>query len=162
MTIKFVTLGVYGFTEADFFATLLAHGVDTFCDIRLRRGMRGAKYAFVNSTYLQTKLQELGITYVHHKELAPTPEVRRKQQADDKSEKVKKRERQTLSQAFIQAYTEELLAGFDAAAFVGSFGPQANKVALFCVEREPEACHRSLVAQKLADALGIEVEHLTP
>jgi len=35
-------------------------------------------------------------------------------------------------------------------------------VALFCVEREPAACHRSLLAERLGKDLGIEVEHIIP
>lgn len=159
---KFVTIGVYGFDEASFFNTLLEEGVDMFCDIRQRRGVRGAQYAFVNSLYLQKKLQDLAIGYIHYKPLAPSKTVRRKQEDDDKKQKVKKRERPNLSPAFIAAYEAECLAEFDAPAFVNSFDSAVKKVVLFCVEREPEACHRSLVAQKLSEDVGIQVEHLTP
>jgi hypothetical protein len=34
--------------------------------------------------------------------------------------------------------------------------------ALLWVERDPEACHRSLVAQWLAERHGVTVEHLLP
>ncbi len=159
---KFVTIGVYGFDEVSLFKALLDQGVDMFCDIRQRRSVRGAKYAFVNSLYLQKKLQDLEIQYLHYKPLAPTKTVRRRQKDDDKTQKVKKRERQTLSPSFIEAYETECLVEFDAVAFVNSFDPAVKKVALFCVEREPEACHRSLVAQKLFADVGIQVEHLTP
>ena len=47
--LKFVTLGVYGFTPSAFFEALQRAGVDTFCDIRWRRGVRGREYAFANS-----------------------------------------------------------------------------------------------------------------
>ncbi len=162
MTAEFITMGVYGFNETGFFNILLALDVDTFCDIRLHRGMRGARYSFVNSTYLQKKLQDLGINYIHYKELAPSKEVRSKQKEADKNKQVQKRARQSLSQSFIQAYEDECLANFDSEAFVNSFGPEAKKVVLFCVEREPEACHRSLVAKKLVNDLGIQVEHIIP
>jgi uncharacterized protein (DUF488 family) len=159
---ELITIGVYGYDEETFFKALLDAGVDTFCDIRLRRGMRGSKYAFVNSTYLQQKLQELGISYVHHKELAPSREIRRQQEIIDKQERVKKRERETLSPAFIQAYQEHYLADFDPITFINSFGPNAQKIVLFCVERQPEACHRSLVADKLAGDLELSLTHLQP
>jgi len=159
---EFVTLGVYGFDEEQFFNMLLEHRVDLFCDIRQRRGVRGAKYTFVNSLYLQKKLQMLEIRYCHRKDLAPSKAVRHKQDQVDAQQKIKKRERQSLSPVFIAAYEAECLAEFDALAFVHSFDPAVKKVALFCVEREPEACHRSLVAKKLVDEAGIHVEHLTP
>ena len=31
-----------------------------------------------------------------------------------------------------------------------------------CVERDPEACHRSLIADRLAKEYGVEVIHLRP
>jgi hypothetical protein len=33
---------------------------------------------------------------------------------------------------------------------------------LFCVERDPEACHRSLIAERLADEYGLSILHLRP
>ncbi|HRO91039.1 MAG TPA: hypothetical protein PLC06_11125 [Promineifilum sp.] len=35
-------------------------------------------------------------------------------------------------------------------------------MALMCVEREPAACHRSLLAERLRQAWGVEVVHLVP
>jgi hypothetical protein len=83
MTDKIVTIGVYGFNEAGFFKALLDAKVDTFCDIRLRRGMRGSQYAFVNSVRLQNKLAELGIRYFHLKQLAPSQNIRDRQKEED-------------------------------------------------------------------------------
>jgi hypothetical protein len=33
---------------------------------------------------------------------------------------------------------------------------------LFCVERDPEACHRSLIAERLESELGFQIAHLRP
>jgi hypothetical protein len=33
---------------------------------------------------------------------------------------------------------------------------------MLCVERDPEACHRSLVAERLEAEHGVEVVHLRP
>ena len=159
---RIYTIGVYGSDEADFFEALLEHKIDTFCDLRARRGMRGARYAFVNSKYLQEKLKALGIRYFHYKHLAPSKAARDRQKQVDQRKKVKKRERQQLSPAFVEAYERETLLGFDATGFVDSFGPDAHRVVLFCVEREPEACHRSLVARRLAHDLSAQVEHIFP
>ena len=71
-----MTLGVYGFTAEAFFEALQRAGVDTFCDIRWRRGVRGREYAFANSGRLQQRLGELGMRYLHLRELAPTPALR--------------------------------------------------------------------------------------
>ena len=159
---RIITLGVYGATEAGFFGALQAAGVDTFCDIRLRRGVRGRDYAFVNSTRLQARLAELHIRYLHFKELAPSRALRARQSAADKSSHTAKRKRTGLGELFVTGYCEERLQSFDSGKFLEQLGPQARVVALFCVERAPAACHRSLVAQRLQTDLGIEVVHLTP
>ncbi|HEX9735328.1 MAG TPA: DUF488 family protein [Thermoanaerobaculia bacterium] len=70
--IRIVTIGVYGFDEEGFFLALTNAGVDTFCDVRRRRGLRGSTYAFANSRRLQDRLATVGIRYVHVKELAPS------------------------------------------------------------------------------------------
>lgn len=157
-----VTIGVYGSDEASFFAALQQAGVDVFVDIRSRRGVRGAAYAFANSQRLQTRLAELGIRYLHRPDLAPGPETRGQQYAADKAGKTAKRQRTVLDPAFAAAYRQERLAGFASAQFLADLGPDAQVIALFCVEREPAACHRSLLATRLQRELGVEVRHLLP
>ncbi|HET9999275.1 MAG TPA: DUF488 domain-containing protein [Ktedonobacteraceae bacterium] len=160
MSPKIVTIGVYGFDEQGFFKALLDAKIDIFCDIRLRRGMRGSIYAFANSTYLQRRLGESGIRYLHIKELAPNQAIREQQQQEDKKLGIAKRTRKELGQAFIQAYERECLASFDSGEFIKQVGQDAKVIGLFCVEREPEACHRSLAAQKLARDLDMPVDHI--
>ena len=155
-----MTLGVYGVTEADFFAALQNAGVDTFCDIRWRRGVRGKDYAFVNSKRLQKRLAELGIRYLHFRELAPSPALRQRQAEADKAGRTTKRKRTVLSEAFIAGYHAECLAAFDSRKLAGQLPAEARTIALFCVEREPTACHRSLLAARLQQDLGVEVIHL--
>jgi hypothetical protein len=162
MTLDIVTIGAYGWDEEDFFRALTRAQVDLFCDIRARRGVRGSAYAFANSERLQARLAEEGIRYLHCKELAPSAETRAAQYAVDRAAKVAKRQRAVLSPAFADAYRRERLEDFDSAAFVASLGPGAQVVALFCVEGEPAACHRSLLAARLAQDLGAEVVHLLP
>jgi uncharacterized protein (DUF488 family) len=162
MKLKIVTIGVFGFSEEAFFSALQAAQVDTFCDIRQRRGVRGATYAFCNSQRLQTRLAGLGIRYIHRKDLAPTVSVRQVQYDADKANNVAKRQRTALGPAFITAYQEEILAAFEPQSLLDDLDPTARVVALFCVEREPAACHRSLVAAKLQQGLGIEVENILP
>jgi hypothetical protein len=156
------TIGAFGFTEAGFFDALQNAGVDTFCDIRARRGVRGSEYAFVNSTRLQARLAELEIAYRHHLDLAPEPQNRELQYSKDKEAKIAKRKRTELSPEFAHAYSESRLTEFDSAVFLTELRPEARRIALFCVEREPAACHRSLVAERLASDLSLPVTHLLP
>ena len=159
---KIVTIGVYGFDEDSFFEALCKAKVDTFCDIRSRRGVRGSTYAFANSLRLQARLAELGIRYLYRKDLAPTKAIRDRQAAADKATKTAKRKRTTLGEAFITAYCNECLAAFDSHSLLDDLEADAQVVALFCVEKDPEACHRSLVADKLAEELKLEVEDIVP
>ena len=159
---EIITVGAYGWDAERFFEALRDAGVDTFCDIRARRGVRGPEYAFANSVRLQARLAELGIRYIHRGDLAPSPATRGQQHAADLASHTARRQRAALSPGFVDAYRREQLAGFDSQAFVTGLGAEARVVALFCVEREPAACHRSLLAEKLARDLGIDVRHLAP
>lgn len=160
--LKIVTIGVYGFEQDSFYRALQDAGVDVLIDIRQRRGVRGARYAFANSRRLQARLAELDIRYLHRKDLAPTPAVREEQKRADQASKVAKRQRTELAPAFVEAFEQEVLAHFEPQTLLDDLEPGERVVALLCVEREPAACHRSLVAERLAQALGLEVEHILP
>jgi hypothetical protein len=159
-TPEFVTIGVYGANESAFFGALQRGRVDTFCDIRWRRGLRGEEYAFANSKRLQKRLTELGIRYLHIRDVAPSPALRQAQAAADKAANLAKRKRTVLGDAFIEGYQRECLEDFDSRKFIERIGPEAKVVALFCVEREAAACHRSLLGERLQKDLGVKVHHL--
>ncbi len=159
---EFITIGAYGWDAERFFSALVEAGVDTFCDIRQRRGVRGPDYVFANSRRLQARLAELGIRYLYCRELAPSQSTRIEQYAADKAARTSKRLRTGLSPAFVEAYRRERLAAFDSAQFLASLGTDVRVVALFCVERDAQACHRSLLTERLAGDLGAPVKHITP
>lgn len=161
MTPEIVTIGAFGWTEERFFSALSASGADVFCDLRRRRGVRGSEYAFVNSKRLQSKLGLLGIRYFHFLDLAPTPAVRACQHVADAEDGVRKRDRSILAGTFIAAYRQACMTAFSAPVFLSQVTP-FNKIALFCVEKMPGACHRSIVAEELAKSAGARVEHLLP
>ena len=105
---RITTIGGYGFTEAGFIGALQKADVDTFVDVRQRRGMRGARYAFLNSSRLQSLLALAGIRYVHALDLAPSPSVRDAQKEDDRALGVAKRDRAVFPPAFVQKYKSEI------------------------------------------------------
>lgn len=157
---KFFTIGVYNSTEQEYFKKLTDNNIDTFCDIRQRRGVRGSQYAFVNSNRLQARLNDLDIKYGHIIDLAPTTDIRELQKEVDNQQGELKRERNKLGQAFTLAYKDRILSKFDFDSFIDKLDEVgANKVVLFCVEEKPEACHRSIVTDKL-QKLGYEITHL--
>jgi uncharacterized protein (DUF488 family) len=115
------------------------------------RGVRGREYAWANAQRLKAALADAGIAYEHRKELAPTTELRQLQYAEDDRLGVGKRSRHELAPAYVDGYRREILDQADLDAVVARM-PDDRTTALLCVERDPEACHRSLVAVELAEA----------
>lgn len=162
MLLEILTIGVYGFTEASFFNSITQSGTDCFVDIRQRRGLRGAQYAFANSTRLQNQLELNGIKYRHLHLLAPTEEVRETQRIADQQQCNSKRSREKLSQSFIKAYTECCLSCCQPGLVLKLLPIETQRPLLFCVERLPDACHRSLVADWLSKSSNVPVRHIHP
>ena len=91
----------------------------------------------------------LATEYRHLKELAPTTELRQLQYSEDARAGVGKRSRTQLAPAYVERYTREILDPARPSAGSG-------------VERDPEACHRSLIAERVAAEHGVAVTHLRP
>jgi uncharacterized protein (DUF488 family) len=158
---RMATIGVYGFDAAAFLDALRSAGVPLLVDVRQRRGVRGREYAWANSLRLQAALAEAGIAYQHWPSLAPTTELRHLQYAEDARLGVGKRSRVTLAPEYVERYTREILDAADLDGLVDRL-PDEGARALMCVERDPEACHRSLIAARLAEDFGVAIEHLRP
>ena len=158
---RVVTIGVYGLSLEAFLEALRNAHVRVLFDVRQRRGVRGSEYSWANAKRLQAALAEAGIAYEHHAELAPTTELRQLQYAEDDRQGVGKRSRAELAPQYRDRYIAEILDQADLDAVVASL-PEAGAGALFCVERDPEACHRSLVAKRLEAEHGVAVTHLRP
>jgi uncharacterized protein (DUF488 family) len=158
---ELATIGVYGFDGDSFLAALRGAGVTCLLDVRQRRGVRGPEYAWANSQRLQAALSEAGIAYEHHRELAPTTELRQLQYREDDRLGVGKRSRSELATEYVRRYREEILDQVDLEPIVESL-PRGGAAALLCVERDPEACHRSLIAERMTKRHGLSVRHIRP
>lgn len=155
------TIGVYCFDADSFIATLRRAQVTLLVDVRQRRGVRGPHFSWANSRRLQTLLADTGIAYSHHRELAPTTELRHLQYREDDRQGVGKRSRERLAPAYVERYMNEILNPAPLDDLVAEISG-TSRAALFCVECEPLACHRSLIAQRLADEFGFQTVHLLP
>jgi uncharacterized protein (DUF488 family) len=158
---RVVTIGVYGWDLPSFLDALAAADVRLLLDVRQRRGVRGPEYAWANSARLQAALAGAGVAYEHHKELAPTTELRHLQYAEDARLGEGKRSRTVLAPEYAIRYTREILDQAPLGAVADEL-PAHGAAALFCVERDPEACHRSIVADRLVAEHDIAVTHLRP
>ncbi len=155
------TIGVYGFTAQTFLDALHEADVRVVLDVRQRRGVRGSGYAWANSARLQAALAEAGVAYRHEPELAPTTELRQLQYREDAKQGVGKRSRAELAPEYRDRYIAEILDRVDLGPLVADL-PEEGASAPLCVERDPEACHRSLIAERLAAEYGLPVVHLRP
>ncbi len=154
------TIGVYGFDRDSFLQALTDADIGLLLDVRQRRGVRGSQYAWANARRLQAALADAGIGYTHLKELAPTTELRQLQYREDERLGEGKRARTVLAPEYARRYTEEILDRADLGSVVQWIGK--SSAALLCVERDPEACHRSLIAARLRRDWDFTVEHLRP
>jgi Protein of unknown function, DUF488 len=74
---------------------------------------------------------------------------------------VGKRSRVELASEYRERYLREILDRADLGRLVSEL-PRAGAGALLCVERDPEACHRALIADRVATDYGVSVMHLRP
>ena len=155
------TIGVYEASLETFLRALHDADVQLVIDVRQRRGVRGREYAWANAQPLQAALLRERIAYSHRKELAPTTDLRQAQYAEDERLGVGKRSRTQLAPVYVERYRREILDHADLGAIVDEMPDNATS-ALLCVERDPEACHRSLVAAELAREFGLPVVHVYP
>jgi uncharacterized protein (DUF488 family) len=159
--VRILTLGVYGFTEETFLAALRAAKPDVFVDTRRRRGVRGRQYAFANAQRLRDHLADLGIRYVHRLDLAPTEAMVKAQGEVDREAGIRRHDRATLSPVLAEGYWERVIDQLDAPALLAELGhPEAPL--FFCVEGDPHACHRLLLANEIARQTAAPVENLVP
>jgi uncharacterized protein (DUF488 family) len=152
---------VYGWTLDSLLDALRKADVRLVMDVRQRRGVRGSEYAWANAKRLESALDHAGIAYAHHKELAPTTELRQLQYREDDRAGVGKRSRAELAPEYVERYTKDVLGQVDLRQLVDEL-PDDGATALMCVERDPEGCHRSLIAERLERELGVPVTHLRP
>jgi uncharacterized protein (DUF488 family) len=155
------TIGVYCFDAETFLETLAAADIRLLVDVRQRRGVRGPHFAWANSQRLQASLAQAGIAYSHHLELAPTTELRQLQYRDDDRSGAGKRTRERLAPEYVARYVSEILDRASLEPLVAEL-ETSERAALFCVECAAAACHRSLLAARLAEHHGFEVAHLSP
>jgi uncharacterized protein (DUF488 family) len=158
---RIATIGVYDFDAPTFIEALDGAGVTKVIDIRQRRGVRGSQYAWANARRLQDRLADARIGYEHHPELAPDTELRHLQYREDDRQGVGKRSRVRLAPEYVRQYTEEILDLVPLDPLVRRL-PVHGIGALMCVEATAQACHRSLVAGRLAERYGFEVVDLEP
>ena len=155
------TIGVYGFTLERFLDALRAADVRQLLDVRQRRGVRGPQYAWANAARLQAALAEAGHRVPPPQGACADHRAAQLQYREDERLGVGKRSRVVAGARVCRALHARDPRPADLGALVAEL-PAAGAAALFCVEADPEACHRSLIAQRLADRYGMRVARIRP
>lgn len=135
---RIFTIGYEGAAQAEVIATLSAAGVELLADVRAVPLSRRPGFS---KNVLANGLREAGIGYIHLKALGTPPDGR---------EAARKHDHARLAR--IYAGQLELPAALAQIAQLRSLAALCP-TALLCFEREPSACHRSLlVAAALPEA----------
>ena len=132
---RIFTIGYEATTVGDFLAALLAAGVERVIDVRAVPNSRRPGFS---KTPLRNELDEAGIDYVHLRALG-TPAAGREAARTGRHEDLKRiyAGQLELPEAIVQGAQMVELAS-------------EKPSALLCYERDPAACHRSLLLAAVA------------
>jgi uncharacterized protein (DUF488 family) len=141
------TIGYSGHTIASFIEALQAENVSLLLDIRMTPISR--KKGFSKSA-LRQALEDSGIQYQHIRTLGSPRELRYDLYAT--------KDYDTFFDSY-RAYLADQTQSLSAAAELVT----TERVCLMCVEQHSQECHRSVVAEVIADAVRskIAVHHLS-
>lgn len=139
------TIGYEGASVEDFLATLRQAGVETLVDVRQIPTSRRAGYS---KTQLRAAVEADGIRYLHLVGLGDPKEGR------DAARRGRFAEFTDIFTRHLQS--AEARADLETAAGIAEGGGMC----LLCYERQPEFCHRSLVADALAKRISVDIRHL--
>ncbi|WGF87652.1 DUF488 domain-containing protein [Marinivivus vitaminiproducens] len=139
------TIGYERATPDGLLAALRQHRVACLVDVRAIPNARGKP--IFSKTKLAAWLEENGIAYRHIRALGTPAEGRAAAREGDHA---------TLR----RIYSRHLQGAEAQAAFADLVGMATEqRVCLLCLEREPKACHRSLLTDILEAEHGFRVEH---
>lgn len=142
---KLATIGYEKRTLPELIALLEAAQVKTLIDVRAVAASRRAGFS---KTILANSLAAHGIEYVHLRALG-TPKAGRIAARAGRVKEMREIFVEHLAQPLSQL---ELLQAQDIA--------RSRKSALLCYEAAASCCHRQIVADRICDALGCEIENL--
>lgn len=143
------TIGYEGLDLKQFKAHLACHGVDVVADVRRLPVSRKKGFS---KTSLGETLRGQDIEYRNFQELGAPKTIREELYQSGDYDRFFQKYRQNISdkQTALEAIHDLLKKG--------------KKVTLLCFERNPQQCHRQVVAEEIQklDANGLEIRHIIP
>jgi len=143
------TIGYEGLDQRQFMAYLNQHGIEIVADIR--RLPLSRKKGF-SKTALKEMLNDHGIEYLNIQGLGASKEIREELYQSGNYDRFFKNYRKTISNKQDLLETIHMLIS------------QGKKVSLLCYERNPQQCHRKIVAEQIkkTNGNGLQVKHIIP
>lgn len=141
----FFTVGYEGTDIERFVRTLMAAGVKRLADVRAVAVSRKAGFS---KTKLAERLAAEGIEYSHFVDLGDPKPGREAARAGDYD----------LFRSIYGVHIETSAAQTSLRELVASV--RSAPTCLLCFERDPETCHRTIVAQEIVEETGFEVFNL--
>jgi uncharacterized protein (DUF488 family) len=142
---KLATVGYENDTQGAVIDRLKAADVKVVIDVRAVASSRKAGFS---KTLLAASLDEAGIAYVHLQKLG-TPKAGRDAARAGRIGEMRR---------IFEDHLAEPAAQLELAK-AGEIASQ-RKTALLCYEADPNGCHRTIVAERLHESLGLEIENL--
>lgn len=136
MAEQFYTTHYYGRTIGEFLDTLTKHGVKTLVDTRSSPTSRQADFEAQN---LRSTLEQHSITYVSAPQLGCPRNLRLRAWRTGQYG--------PLWEWYTKNVIEKVFWGF-----LATIADKPRPVVFMCVEKDPEKCHRHLIARALIDA----------
>jgi len=145
--IPLATIGYQGAPQARVIDTLKAAKVEVLIDVRAVAASRRAGFS---KGILSASLEDAGIEYVHLRDLGTPKEGR-----------IAARHGRTAEMRTIfEAHMAEPGAQLQLARAVEI--ARGRKACLLCFEHDHRGCHRTIVAQRMCEAVDFAVENLAP
>ena len=143
------TIGYEGLDQKKFITHLVHHGVDLVADIRKLPLSRKKGFS---KTALKETLSSKNIGYINFQKLGAPKDIR------DELCKSGNYNR------FVRKYQRNISDQTDLLKAIHGLVNTGKKVTLLCFERDPQKCHRKVVAEEIKklDSNGLKVKHIIP
>ena len=145
----FYTIGYEGLDPKQFITYITRHGIDVVADIRKLPVSRKKGFS---KTALKESLGDKSIDYLNFQQLGAPKALRDELYQSGDYDR------------FFKKYQDNISDKDDHLNSIHSLVDRGKKVALLCFERDPEKCHRKVVAEEIQklDGNGLTIKHIVP
>jgi uncharacterized protein (DUF488 family) len=141
------TIGYQDYSLLGLVNILKEQGIDTLVDVRYDAYSKRPEFC---KGRLRSAIEEAGMEYIHRPELGTPTQLRKKITNAGSGQEV--------FRLYFERISKVNYRYVEAVAELAS----PRKLVLMCMEKEPERCHRKILADFLSRKFGFEVVHLAP